>query len=675
MRILALVLLNLIFWTLPVQAADILAELTAASRTVDWTNNAGIPGGIPARPNICQTLGTAGQPVTFVQSVTAAQIRTALVNCASTPGRTVFLNAGRYNLASGIDFTDVQQTTLRGAGAHLTKLVFSGATGCYYSSAVALGECADVVFITTSGSSYHTNWTAGFARGTTDITVASGTGITVGQMIILDQLQDYSDTGGVISSNCPASNGASCGAFKVNNESSASWGRGVCNPSCSGAWGDRPQQQVVRVTAKNGNVISITPGLYHTNWRIGQVPQAYYPSTHMGYLQGLEDMTIDTTFDGAAAGVQLFNCYGCWVKGVRSLSGTSQAQHFFIIQSARSEVRNSYMYGFSGSNTTNYGMVPLISSDILYLNNIGERIAGAVTTSTSSGSVFAYNYANNLQYNTGSSWQQSSLQNHGADSYILSEGNDVNTHLSDNLHGASPFLTDLRNYYYGVESDIRSGNTTPIHPEAFRRGSNLIGNILGTTGYHTNYQVGASGNPCGETIGSEISIYSMGYPGNFTGCTGGVVTVHDGLTVTTMVRWGNCDAVTGFGNCRFVSGEVAPAGALTYMPAVAVPSTQTIPSTFFLNSTDRAAWWGTPYGTVPFPPIGPDVTGGNGTDKNGVVNTHVNKIPARLCWEHMTDDPSYASPNNVRQFNASTCYQSISGDKVPPAPPTNLKIF
>src|SRR5690606_28854241 len=82
-------------------------------RAVDWSR-AGVAGGIPHRTQICATLSPGAS---------ISQINRAIADCP--PNQVVLLGAGTYNLGSGtINLRD--NVTLRGAGAHLTKLVFSG---------------------------------------------------------------------------------------------------------------------------------------------------------------------------------------------------------------------------------------------------------------------------------------------------------------------------------------------------------------------------------------------------------------------------------------------------------------------------------------------------------------------------------------------------------------------
>src|SRR5207249_6587087 len=80
------------------------------SRAIDWSN-AGIPGGIPNRTSICATLSPGA---------TSSQINNAIASCPA--GQVVFLNAGTYNIAGGINFAGHSNVTLRGAGPTQTIL-------------------------------------------------------------------------------------------------------------------------------------------------------------------------------------------------------------------------------------------------------------------------------------------------------------------------------------------------------------------------------------------------------------------------------------------------------------------------------------------------------------------------------------------------------------------------
>src|SRR5262245_50198812 len=89
-------------------------------RAVDWST-AGVTGGIPNRTTICSTLSPG---------VSSAQINSALASCPA--GQVVLLNAGTYNLSSGINLKS--NVTLRGAGANRTILNFTGTSSYYWGS-------------------------------------------------------------------------------------------------------------------------------------------------------------------------------------------------------------------------------------------------------------------------------------------------------------------------------------------------------------------------------------------------------------------------------------------------------------------------------------------------------------------------------------------------------------
>jgi hypothetical protein len=57
----------------------------------------------------------------------------------------------------------------------------------------------------------------------------------------------------------------------------------------------------------------------------------------------------------------------------------------------------------------------------------------------------------------------------------------------------------------------------------------------------------------------------------------------------------------------------------------------------------KPAW----FGSVAWPPIGPDVTAGSAF---GDSSGHVQKIPAQLCWENRN------LVSSTSTFNAKNCY-------------------
>src|SRR5215469_18567783 len=89
------------------------------SRATDWTH-AGIPGGVPNRTTVCQTVAPSGQ----ADATDSNNIENALTACAGRD-QVVQLLAGRYTLAAGVLFNQVSHVVLRGAGPDKTELVFT----------------------------------------------------------------------------------------------------------------------------------------------------------------------------------------------------------------------------------------------------------------------------------------------------------------------------------------------------------------------------------------------------------------------------------------------------------------------------------------------------------------------------------------------------------------------
>src|SRR5258706_400153 len=103
--------------------------------------------------------------------------------------------AGTFNLAAGVDFANHSNVTLRGAGPTQTTLVFSKSVNC---SGMGGNICVRNQDISWSGGpSNSASWTAGYAKGATTITLDKMTNLKVGSVLILDQMNDDADGGGV----------------------------------------------------------------------------------------------------------------------------------------------------------------------------------------------------------------------------------------------------------------------------------------------------------------------------------------------------------------------------------------------------------------------------------------------------------------------------------------------
>jgi hypothetical protein len=571
------------------------SAVIAPSRTANWST-AGA-GTIPARTTQCGTTIAA-------YSGSAATINQAIQNCPA--GQHVKLGPGTFTLSNVLNLTK-SNVTLRGSGPDQTFIKFTGGGTC-----TGLGA---FICMAPSGPNYPggpqntANWTGGYAVGTTNLTLSSTANLIVGSMIVLDQNNDSNtDNGG----------------YWVCSTA------GVCASSGESGVGrsNREQMFITRVTAISGNTVTIADPLIHPNWRTSQNPGAYWPNGTSGTVTGIgvEDLSVDyTNATGINSGMMLHNVNLSWIKNIRSVAmlPNDLRDHMMFYQTSHVTVRDSYFYGKPGF-TTNYGLESYMATYILIENNIGECFTDFTVTDAAAGNVYGYNYTINNCYNN-PNWMQPSAGFHApGNAFVLLEGNIGAGLQLDDIHGTADFITAFRNRFTGWEPG-KTAQTVPVHNYAFSRFTNVVGNVLGTAGYHSTYESAAGGS----SSTCERSIFALGWGEN---CESGG-TPDDPRVKTTMLRWGNYDTVTG--TSRFVAAEV-PSGLTAY--ANPVPSGQTLPASLYLSA--RPSWWSS---SVPWPAIGPDVTGGDEPNVAG----HVHSIPAKKCYQQTPVDPAYAQSRTV----------------------------
>jgi hypothetical protein len=575
------------------------------SRAIDWSN-AGAPHINDVRT---QCVTTACNTVSG-GTVTSATVDAAI---ASAPANTyVLLPAGTFTMSNGVAFCSAfsgttctsltkSNVTIRGAGANSTFLVFSG-----HNTAGNCGGGAYDICSTSSDLNYWggptntanftgTNGVGGtYTKGATSITLSSTTNLTIGNPIILDQIDNQTDPGaGSLYVGCEQSDG-SAACVTIDGPSGFQRGAGALATI-------RGQQQMVTVTNIVGSIVTISPGIYADNWATAKSPGAWW-ATSPSLNNAVENLSISDA--GSPDGMILwFNCDGCWVKGVRSVATATTGTAFgHVINQIcnRCTVRDSYFYGFSGDS---YVIPAKIASDILIENNILQQPGGVVFNSDCEGCVSAYNFSVNPV--AGANFFSQSQYYHSVQLFALQEGNIGGGLYCDNFHGSHVLDTQFRNRWDGNERNngaLNSSGTIAVRLGPACRYQNSIGNVLGTVGYHTVYR---NTSPTG--VNDYTSVFLVGvYPESGT--------VSDSLVGTTGMWWGNWDNVsnavrwcgnssnTGWSTTCSSTSEV-PTGIGGY--ANAVPASQTLPSSFYLSS--KPSWW--PGGKA-WPSIGPDVTGG-----------------------------------------------------------------
>lgn len=738
------------------------------SRATDWTQ-AGIPGGIPNRTTVCQTVAPSGE----TDATDSKNIQNAIAACAGR-NQVVQLEAGTYTISQGLSFDSYDQwgnplpnnnVTLRGAGPDKTKLVFTGVVAC--------SEHADVCLQGSKGWSGNyqgsATWTGDngssgqYHQGDTVIDLSSTAGLSTtpgasGNIIVLDQRDDAlgicpggggtgacSGAAGAVESGntvtittsiphsyrmgqpvgigCVGSAPQTCnvtssgydgvytitavptsstfqytdphpglaasGSGQATVDTGGVYSSCVGGPTCSNESGSgtpdigrtcpdpahrlncaagelsyREQMEFKQVTAINGNQVTISPPIMMTNWRSSQNPGVWWPGAYiMG--DGIEGMTLDYSNDNAGnyavGGILFFNAYQCWARNIRSIAGNRN--HVWIQQSFRVDVEDNYFWGTKGGHSKSYGVEAYAgNSENLVQNNICQHVVSCVMVGGDWGSVYSYNYMVDSGYNV-TDWLIGMLdENHDFAGYDLFEGNDADAIGNDNIHGTSTALTTFRNRARGQDTPLKTNGLVAMSDTAFNRFDNYVGNVLGTPGAETAYQV--------EKFAPNGYIWQIGAEADNGG------TPNDPLTVSSALRWANASVLAGDPTSNPLE---IPTALFAFMGGNSVPGSQNLPASFYLSA--KPSFWQTPWGTPPWPAIGPDVTNGNAPDGNdpGRPDNHSNAIPAQLCYENTGVDPAYQqsypvtgatwSPSSgggtaTVSFNNGGAHALVAGDTV-----------
>jgi hypothetical protein len=676
-------------------------SLIPTTRAVDWTQ-AGVTGGVPTTWTQCGSTiaayGTSGSPAS------PSTIMNALSSCSGTseyvllgPG-TFFLNGGMRNI--GLNHVELRGTLNATTGALQTTIIFSAASTCQGGNGSCLVgfESSDTQQPTLPSPSTIYNWTAGYAKNATSITLSSGANITANSTWIW---LDGCNTA-LISIACTGietdnGNFFECGQIY----SGLSLGCAGNGPDAGFARPGRFEVEVVQATActpacgsSGPTVVTISPPLMHPNWASVVSPQAWLVQP-MSFA-GVRNLILNGAATTDTAGISFFNCSNCWAVGNAILHSYNIG--IFLQQDIHTTIESNYVFD-AGQALTYFDPtgIKYNGSNDLIDNNICQQISHVCTLKegTSNGSVEAYNFAiaqtDASDFMFGAFWDHST-----GDDYNLHEGNIGNSFDNDVTHGGHLMETYFRNFTTGWESCANNNcggmtkddNTTAYGGDAFSRYSNLIANVFGTPGFTNIYQ---NNNPNDYNgLGGLAILTGAGEGGESAAVPG------DAVATSSMMRWGNYDVVnnaemlctaphTPMAGCAFDErGDSAPS-----YPALSSPST-TFPPSFYLSS--RPNWWPA---SVPFPAIGPDVTGGNVGQCTGTLNVagqfggapalsssqctgtsftsawsgHVNAIPAMACYFAGGGTPD--GSRGPITFNPGACYSGavVSGSPPPPPPP------
>lgn len=592
-------------------------EIFPSDRRIDWSY-AGIPGGIPNRTNICATIDSS----TYGNGVTdaTAAIQNALDACPD--GQVVYAPPGTYLVLDTIHLYSFH--TLRGAGPGKTILKYSG--GYPYPRSI-VDMRGMVYWQITSLHKVHTVLQAN--KDATTITLADASGISPGDILLVNQLNDniLVDPVGV---------------------------EGKCT-YCGYEDGDRALGQFVEVKAVNGNFVTLTLPL-HWTYDTNLDPWVYQvDASAMIRNAGLENLTLTQDNPVLEFMIEMDSAQYSWVKNVEIQNIHMRAM--WIVNSLQNEIRECYVHtGLDGyGRDRGYGIfLDLYSSNNLVENNILSTIdgGGVMTGGGASGNVIAYNYFHNILFDDPWWLIASPSINHAPHPKMnLWEGDIGIKAEGDIIHGSSSHNTIFRSRMTGWQSDTITTRNNAIEFAAKNTYMNVVGSVLGTAGKSNRYEV-LPGQPYDDS--SEMVIWTLGVGSG----------VDDPNVVATLLRHGNYDYVT---------------NSVVWDPAIA---NHNLPDSLYLSK--MPAWW---CRETPWPPIGPDVAGysndipakrrleglpcthlsdlilsGVSADKTIYLAWEVNiSLPVTTTLEINYDGPSGDQPSPITSLPASTRAFTLSG--------------
>ena len=560
------------------------ANIIPADRRTDWTPGVtvGVPGGIPHRTTVGATVDAARFGTGSVDA--SAAIGAAIDACPQ--GQVVFIPAGTYRVDKRVYRAGASGITIRGAGVGKTILKANSKAEVLLLGAGDWPRPKATIAVT-----------GGAVKGSTVLTVADASRITVGRLVRLEQ----DDAPYVIS--------------RQEQNSLRS------NTKC--------MTVMFKVTAKTATTVTVAPPL----------PMDFKLSPGLALYQrpalsstGIEDLTIDgNSLSGIP--IEIVQSWACWVQNVEIKKSTSR--QMFLVGFVSGEVRHCYTHdvvgggpGHEGIDLYEDGCFNLIEDNITYNGGYPGIVLGDWRGGCA-GNVIAYNFAYAAKTGVRTMAGEDISVSHGAHNVMnLVEGNIAGGMASDGYHGSASHVTVLRNWFTATHPSATE-NLMAVNVGRWNNYFNLVGNILGTSSFSSKGML----QPERPFDYQTQVIYKLGFPnmGNdyFEGTwepttppnyrpqpahqAGGKSLQELDLNVkNTMIRQGNFDYLS---HTIGWDREIAD---------------HAIPKSYFRTSKPDF------FGNLDWPPFDPASPPGDFNDAN------LSRIPAGYRYVHGSDPPGDA---------------------------------
>jgi hypothetical protein len=528
-------------------------SILPADRATVWKPGLMAVGGIPVRSTVCATLTPRGG-----EQDDTAQIQGAINTCPV--GQVVQLTAGTFIINSG-NFVFINKAiTLRGAGPDKTTLAKTNGAKPFPQPAANV-KPSPLILVGPAVFGSTTNDPAGVVKSTeltTDaakeaytVTVASESGFSPGQIVLLDeasnaawqtdplgrgQIWASSDWRVVWQKHNPALldvDDFPADAFPTTPNSAGSWFSRL----------NRPTAEVKEIASVAGTTITFTTPI-HISYRVSHAAQlSRYEYSHLKSA-GVEDLKL---IGGDGGNLAFRWAAMCWAKNVESTVWIGEG--FSIYSSFRVELREFYAHDSAwiqpGGGSYAIGL-SFGTSEVLIENGISIRANKImVARSAGAGSVVGYNYMDMSYINSNGGWIETGINasHMVGPHHVLFEGNEGQNADSDDTHGNSIYHTFFRNHLRGIRAafDNQAGGRVDDSTQwrngpkrcaglmAYSYWMSFVGNVLGAAGemdgwvYETTW-----------TTSYKPAIWLLGWE-----------KVMDTKVSATAFRHGNFDYVTG----------------------------------------------------------------------------------------------------------------------------------
>lgn len=443
--------------------------------SVDWYNTAVVPNVVPTGRTVATTITTTGDTTDRTTTIQAA-----LTACPA--GQTIQLSKGFFRISGSLQYPSTGAEIAGYVGNALTPTT-SDSTILDWSGASDIGQAihAGGMNYPAFGPSTTHSVSNSPGLGATTLTVDDGTDFTVGQVLLV----------------------------RVSNQQNLASLAGGAYPVIDVKGYQNMRSQTVKLTAKSGNNLTISPGLY---WDpTGTIVTVAWDYTYSG--MGLRDVVFDcsNSVGQPSFAVWFEGCRDSWVSNVKVKKKNNHG--IVITYGYHMLLKDCWVNVVQAGSSNGSGMLIQNTSASLVVSNIWEKAFPLIEVNFgTSGCVFAFNYGSDCS--TNGEIGNGIDTNHGDhNSFNLYEGNAVPNIQADSYFGSASQDTLFRNWLPGISAGTSVDPRPPDMLNRFTRGYSVLGNILGTAGRAYRF---LGGNPAS-------SPHMLGYPnvGNngYTGTT------------------------------------------------------------------------------------------------------------------------------------------------------------